>query len=98
MYGDLYISSNTESLRYACDIVSNYIDDSLKRQLLTKLGLPVEPERSKRKNDGLNDEDARKKIKGENVDGSGVKPLEDYGSDKSYSIVSKVGPYAHQHL
>ena len=80
----LFYSSEADYLRYACDIVSDYIDDSLKNQLLTKLGLPVptESERLKRKNEGVEDDEGRKKLKGTVKEGNGIMPLEDYGSNK----------------
>jgi len=70
-----------EYLQYGCDIVGDYIDDSLKKKLLTKLGLPTEPERSKRKNDEDGIEGSKKKLKGND----NAQPLEDYGSNSSNS-------------
>jgi len=80
-----------EYLRYGCEIIGEYLQDGLKRQLFLKLGLPLVQEKTvnKRKSeiDDSLDENQSKKVK---VDGDGctnVQPFEDYGSSTNTPMV-----------
>ena len=73
-------ANDQQYLEYACDIVGDYLEISLKKNLLTKLGLPLESDR-KRKSSKLDDElknGNSKKLKGDQD--VLVEPLENYGT------------------
>lgn len=82
--------SEQDCLRYACEIVSEYIDESLKKMLLEKLGLPLLQEKAGIKRKSLLDEDDTSNKKARYADDGTVMPTEDYGSANNAPFNNKV--------
>jgi hypothetical protein len=73
-----------EYLRYACDIVGDYLESSVKKKLLTKVGLPAELDRKRRPNGVAGGpEDSPQKKQKVTTEDTDVQPLEDYSSPTS---------------